>query len=82
MFTVQPITAAQITTLTSELAAQNTQITPGAENQYAITGHGITASAVFDPAKGSLTVTVIHKPFYIPESAIESGIQNALKAIA
>lgn len=79
MFIVQPITAAQIATLTSQLAAQSTTLTQGEPNQYAVIGHGITASAVFDPAAQSLTVTVIHKPFYIPESAIQSGIQNALK---
>lgn len=82
MFTIQPITEPQIETLTKELAAQGTQIAAGEPNQYTVTGHGITASAVFDEALGSLTVTVVHKPFFIPESAIQSGIQNALKSIS
>jgi hypothetical protein len=53
------------------------------DNNYKIVGHGVEATAVFDPSQaGSLTFTLQHKPFYVPESAIESGIQNALKGVA
>lgn len=43
-----------------------------------ITGHGVTANYHYDSAKQTLTVDVIHHPFFIPVSAIESQLRGAL----
>jgi hypothetical protein len=82
MFTIKPITKAQLDKLTSELNAHASKVTLVSDNNYKIVGHGVEATAVFDPSQaGSLSFTVQNKPFYVPESAIESGIQNALKGV-
>jgi|GEM_PF-3048405 len=79
MFTIQPITERQIKHLAGKLSASGTTVESTSANTYHITGHGITAKATLDVDLGSLSVTVIEKPFYIPESAIQSGIEDALK---
>jgi len=82
MFTIKPITKEQVDTLNNELNAHASKVTAVSDNNYRIVGHGIEATAVFDPSQaGSLSFTVQHKPFYVPESAIESGIQSTLKAV-
>lgn len=48
----------------------------GGPQVYIISGHGVVANAVYDG--NNLTVTVTKKPFYIPFSAIESGLSGAL----
>ncbi len=79
MFTIQPVTERQLKDLGGKLAQSGTTVHAAAEHDYRIEGHGITAKATFDRAAGALTVNVIDKPFYIPESAIESRLRNALK---
>jgi hypothetical protein len=44
-----------------------------------ITGHGVTASYRYDSSAETLTVNVIHHPFFIPVSAIESQLRAALQ---
>src|SRR5574337_1989656 len=46
-----------------------------------IEGHGVTASAVYDGAANKLDVSVRHHPFYIPFSAIENGLLNAVDSV-
>jgi hypothetical protein len=48
--------------------------------QGAITGHGVTASYKFDATAQTLEVDVIHHPFFIPVSAIESQLRAAVTA--
>lgn len=43
-----------------------------------ITGHGVTANYHYDSANQTLSVDVIHHPFFIPVSAIESQLREAL----
>ena len=43
-----------------------------------IIGHGVTANYHYDSTGPTLTVDVIHHPFYIPVSAIESQLREAL----
>ncbi len=43
-----------------------------------ITGHGVTADYQYDSASRTLSVEVIHRPFYIAESAIESHLRDAV----
>lgn len=79
MFKVQPITAQQVGKLKDQLGASGTTVQLLEINKYQIIGHGITANAIYDETLGSLNVTVVHKPFFIPESAIQSGILEAMK---
>lgn len=46
----------------------------------AITGHGVTANYHYDGANQTLSVDVIHHPFYITVSAIESQLRAAVAA--
>lgn len=43
-----------------------------------ITGHGVTANYQYDGANQTLSVDVVHHPFFIPVSAIESQLREAL----
>ena len=40
---------------------------------------GVEAEYIYDAAAGVLTVEVLHKPFLIPESAIEKKLQEWFK---
>lgn len=46
--------------------------------QGTISGHGVTANYQYDSADQTLSVDVIHHPFYISESMIESQLRAAL----
>jgi hypothetical protein len=46
--------------------------------QGTITGHGVTANYHYDNAGQTLSVDVIHHPFYIPVSTIESQLRDQL----
>ena len=81
MFTIKPIDADQIASLCMKLAQSGTQLTGGPVD-YTIDNlqHGIKATAAYDVAAGALTVTIIHKPFYVSEGMIQSGIEEAMKS--
>lgn len=79
MFKVQPITADQVEKLINQLCSSGTTVQLLEVNKYQIIGHGITANAIYDETLGSLNVTVVHKPFFVPESAIQTGIFEAIK---
>jgi hypothetical protein len=59
--------------LLSALQAEITGTTEGA-----ITGHGVTANYHYDSVNQTLTVDVTHHPFFIPVSAIESQLRDAV----
>lgn len=46
-----------------------------------ITGRGVTANYHYDSAGQTLSVDVIHHPFYIPVSSIESQLRDQLAAL-
>jgi hypothetical protein len=82
MFTIRPITKAQVEQLNDELNAHASKVTVVSDNNDRVVGHGVEATAVFDPSQaGSLSFTVQHKPFYVSESAIEPGIHNSLEGV-
>ncbi len=43
-----------------------------------ITGHGVTADYHYDSANQTLSVDVKHHPFFMPVSAIESQLREAV----
>jgi hypothetical protein len=45
-----------------------------------ITGHGVTASYQYDGARQTLSVAVLHHPFFIQVSAIESQLRESVAA--
>jgi len=61
---------------TQLLSNHQAEVTGTAEGT--ITGHGVTADYRYDSAGQTLSVDVIHHPFYIPVSAIESQLRDAL----
>ena len=64
--------------LLNQLKASGTTVTQCSATEFRIEGHGIKAEAKYaDPI---LTVAVLSKPFYVPMSAIQSGIQEHLEA--
>jgi hypothetical protein len=58
------------------LSIHQTEVTGTTEG--AITGHGVTANYHYDSANQTLSVDVIHHPFFIPVSAIESQLREAI----
>jgi hypothetical protein len=75
----QNVTQAQVDSLKAKLAEGGAKLTPGATpNIYTIDGHGVNATATYDPAAHVLTVVINHKPWIVPESAIASQITEAL----
>ena len=58
------------------LSTHQAEITGTTEG--AITGHGVTAAYRYDATTRTLHVDVQHHPFYIPVSAIESQLRQAL----
>lgn len=83
MIVIQPVTWEQVNKLNSYLASGGNVVTPLAKNSYEISGQGVLATAVFDETVGSLSVTVVKKPFLFPLSVVEikirEGIESALK---
>ena len=73
--TITPVTPAKFAALKTQLACNQAVIT--GDTSGSITGHGVTANYAYDPASQTLTVDVIHHPFYIPVQAIESQLRNA-----
>lgn len=79
MFVISPITKEQVGKLERQLAVSGTSIQTIEPNKYQIVGHGITANATFDETLQKLAVVVVHKPFFIGEDMIHSGIVEAMK---
>lgn len=51
--------------------------TAGPSGQWRIMGNGIIAMATYD-GSNVLTVEILSKPFFIPESLIDVGIKKSL----
>ena len=58
------------------LANHQAQVTGTTDGS--ITGHGVTANYHYDASGQMLSVDVIHHPFFIPVSAIESQLRDAV----
>jgi hypothetical protein len=46
--------------------------------QGTITGQGVTANYRYDNANQTLSVDVVHHPFFIPVAAVESQLREAV----
>ncbi|HEY3841279.1 MAG TPA: hypothetical protein VGL72_32130 [Bryobacteraceae bacterium] len=71
------VSLAAFDNLRSQLV-QNHQAEVTGTTQGTITGHGVTANYRYDSAGQTLSVDVIHHPFYIPVSVIESQLHSAI----
>ena len=81
MFVINGVTQKQIDGLAAELEKNQTEVSKNDKGAYEIEGKGIAAEAVYDAAAQTLTVTVKHKPFFIPEGTIEHGLAEAIAGI-
>jgi hypothetical protein len=75
--TITPVTPDKFASLKTQLAS-NAEVTGDAAGT--ISGHGVIANYTYDAPSQTLTVDVIHHPFYIPVSAIESQLRDAVAA--
>ena len=71
------VTEATFNALRGQLLA-NHQAEVTGTTEGAIKGHGVTANYHYDSASQTLSVDVIHHPFFIPVSAIESQLRDAV----
>ena len=71
-------TLPKVADLLNQLKASGTTITQRSATEFGIDGHGIKAEAKY--ADPTLTVAILSKPFYVPMSAIQNGIQEHLEA--
>jgi hypothetical protein len=71
------VTGSAFESLRAQLSAANQAQITGTTNGV-ISGHGVTANYAYDGSAETLTVDVVHHPFFIPVSAIESQLRAAL----
>ncbi len=74
------VTEAQLARVLSQLSQSGTTIVKNSGSgraQYDISGKGVHCSAVYQG--NMLTVSVLDKPFFIPESMIHSQLSEALQ---
>ena len=71
------ITEAKFRALREQLVSSHQAEVAGTDDGT-ITGHGVTAEYHFDSANQTLSVNVKHHPFFIPVSAIESQLREAI----
>lgn len=60
------------------LSTHQAEVTGTADGTIA--GHGVTARYRYDSSEQILNVDVVHHPFFIPVSAIESQLRDAVTA--
>ncbi len=72
--TFEDVTQEQVDALVTELSTKGHVQKQG--KVYVIDAHSIQAQAMFE--NRTLTVSVLHKPIWLPLGAIESGIKKSL----
>jgi hypothetical protein len=77
-FKYESVTPDAIQTLVQELRAAGSMVTNPTTNGWEIKGHGVMAQATYDPTTAILQVDIISKPFFVPDSFINTGILKAL----
>jgi hypothetical protein len=85
--TYKNVTPAQIAQLRAKLTAGGATITPkngaptlASDNEFRVTGHGITSDVTYEPTSSTLSVDVVSKPWIVPISAIDNAIKAALQS--
>jgi len=73
---ITPVTPAQLDALVAALRANESVVTLAAPGAWTIEGKGIGAEASL--LGSTLIVNVVHKPWYVPMSRIESTLRGAL----
>jgi hypothetical protein len=74
---ITEVSEATFTALRGQLVA-NHQAEVTGTTDGTINGHGVTANYHYDGANQTLAVDVTHHPFFIPVSAIESQLREAV----
>jgi len=72
---IENVTPEKLAKLRAELITGGASITGATVGT--ISGHGIEATYRYDEAAQRLGVDLVHKPFWMPESAIESKLREA-----
>ncbi len=76
-FSFASVSPDQLGAVLSQLSREAT-VTPQVMGTYDISGRGVHCVAVYSSLTYGLTVTIVDKPFYVPESLIESQVRAAL----
>lgn len=74
---IEQVSQATFDALRGQLLSTN-QATVTGTTDGVITGHGVTANYQYDGVNQTLSVEVVHHPFYIPVSSIESQLRGAV----
>jgi hypothetical protein len=77
-FKYASVTPETIQNLVQELRTAGSVVTNPTTNGWEIKGHGVMAQATYDPTAQTLQVDIIAKPFFVPDSFINTGILKAL----
>ena len=72
----EKIPAEQVAKLVAELPNYGSTVQSQGTGIYAVIGHGVSATAVYDGS--TLTITVTKKPFYVSMDMIQRGMDLAL----
>jgi len=74
---IQDVSQKTLDTLRAQLLAGK-QAEISGTTEGSITGHGVNAAYAYDAAAQTLTVNVVHHPFFIPVAAIEAQLRDAV----
>lgn len=77
--TIENVTPEKFASLKAQLTTTHQAEVTG-DTEGTITGHGVTANFTYFADTQKLSVDVIHHPFYIPVSAIENELSQAVAA--
>ena len=81
MFIIQKVTQKQIDGLETALSKSDAEVFKNEAGVFKISSKFGEAEATYDAATQALTVTVKHKPVFIPEAVIEHGLIEAIAGI-
>lgn len=77
--TFENVTTAKLQAVKENLSANGASVSVSPDgNSGSISRHGIVADYSFDSAAAVLTVDIKKKPFFVPESMIQSQIADGL----
>ncbi len=81
MFTLPNVKPETIAALITKLKADPENSVQQSGNEFIISGQGVVGQASYSPASQSLTVSVTKKPWYVPESMVESKLRQQIEEV-